>query len=304
MPAPPSNGVARARGPGPEFPAHLNRLYEGFPFDRSLADDPLSCVRPFARDPRAAEIAGIIAATLAVGNTTAIRGAFGRVAEMAGDDFPGLVRGTTPANYSRRLGGFRHRWIRGDQIGYLALRLRRLYETYPSLEDLYLAGSGGDPGGFAGGLDALARGLRGPAGRGDPEPPPGYAALFPSPVEKPSTACKRMTLFVRWMVRDRYPDLGLWTRVPTGELRIPLDYHVQWIAYNTGLTHRRSRSWAAVEEITETLRRIDPMDPVKYDFVLCHTGISGDCPKQRQIEICGPCSLRPDCRLWRGREAG
>ncbi len=295
--------MARARGTGPEFPAHLHRLYAAFPFARSLADDPLSCVRPYARDPRAAEIAGLIAAILAVGNTTAIRGAFRRVAEAVDDDFPGFVEGTSPANFRTRLGSFRHRWIRGDQIGYLALRMRRLYESYPTLESLYLEGSEGDPGGFPGGIHALARGLRGSGGGRLPPPPPGYTQLFPSPLETPTTACKRMTLYVRWMVRDRFPDLGLWKKVPMGELRIPLDLHVHWIAYNTGLTRRRSRSWAAVEEITENLRRIDPMDPIKYDFVLCHTGISGDCPKERDLSICGPCSLRPDCRLWRGRGA-
>lgn len=295
--------MARGRGTTPQFAAHLDRLYASFPFDRSLADDPLSCVRPYAGDARAAEIAGLVAATLAVGNTTAIRGSFGRLAEAIDGDFPRFVATTTPKNYATRLGRFRHRWIRGDQIGYLALRLRALYDSYSTLESLYLEGSGGEPGGFAGGLHALALGLRGPGGDGVPAAPNGYAALFPSPVERPSTACKRMTLFVRWMVRDRFPDLGLWRRVPMGELRVPLDLHVHWIAYNTGLTRRRSRSWAAVEEITEALRRIDPMDPVRYDFVLCHTGISGDCPKERDIAICGPCSLRPDCRLWRGRSA-
>jgi uncharacterized protein (TIGR02757 family) len=125
--------------------------------------------------------------------------------------------------------------------------------------------------------------------------------LFPSPLDRSGSPCKRLTLFVRWMVRDRYPDFGFWTHVPTGELRIPLDQHVHWIAYHLGLTERRTRSWKAVEEVSEALRRIDPLDPIKYDFVLCHTGISGDCPKERDIAICGPCSVRPDCRLWRGR---
>jgi uncharacterized protein (TIGR02757 family) len=103
------------------------------------------------------------------------------------------------------------------------------------------------------------------------------------------------------MVRPRYPDLGVWTTVPTGELRVPLDQHVHWIAYHLGLTSRKSRSWSAVEEVTEALRRIDPLDPVRYDFVLCHTGVSGDCPKERDLSVCGPCSVRPDCRLWRRR---
>ncbi|EQD74697.1 hypothetical protein B1A_04348, partial [mine drainage metagenome] len=91
-----------------------------------------------------------------------------------------------------------------------------------------------------------------------------------------------------------------WHRVPTGELRIPLDLHVYWIAYHLGLTRRRTRTWATVEEVTEALRRIDPVDPVRFDFVLCHTGISGDCPKRRDLSVCGPCAVRPDCRLWRG----
>jgi uncharacterized protein (TIGR02757 family) len=102
------------------------------------------------------------------------------------------------------------------------------------------------------------------------------------------------------MTRGVYPDLGVWTRVSPETLRIPLDLHVHWIAYHLGLTQRRSRTWATVEEVTQALRRIDAVDPVKYDFVLCHTGISGDCPKTRDEAVCGPCAVRPDCRLWRG----
>jgi uncharacterized protein (TIGR02757 family) len=102
------------------------------------------------------------------------------------------------------------------------------------------------------------------------------------------------------MTRTEYPDLGVWSKVSAEGLRVPLDLHVHWIAYNLGLTRRRSRSWATVEEVTAALRSIDPADPVKFDFVLCHTGISGDCPKTRDSEVCAPCAVRPDCRLWRG----
>jgi uncharacterized protein (TIGR02757 family) len=288
--------VVRSRRPSPGFPDHLRALYDQFPFERSFADDPISCVRPYGSDPRAAEIAGMVAATLAIGNTTAIRGAFGRFEELAGEDLPGFVAGTTRANHRRRLPGFRHRWIRGDQLGYLAYQLHQVYETHDSLEDVFREGA--DVDGFSGGLDALSHALR-----GEGRTPPGYSVLFPTPRELPASACKRMTLFVRWMVRERYPDLGVWRRIPTGELRIPLDQHVHWIAYHIGLTQRRTRNWAAVEEVTEALRRIDPLDPVRFDFVLCHTGISGDCPKERDLQVCGPCVLRPDCLLWRGRLA-
>jgi uncharacterized protein (TIGR02757 family) len=290
----------RAHRPTPELPLHLEALYRGFPFERSLADDPISTVRPLAHDVRSAEVLGILAATLAIGNTTAIRGAVGRVVGLAhGDPGTWLLR-TAPRERAMALASFRHRWIRGDQVDYLARVLREYYTDHASLEEAFLSGYTST--GFPGGLDALARVLRGDEfQRRLGAPPRGYRNLFPSPLEAPRSPCKRLTLFVRWMVRERYPDLGYWRRVPAGDLRVPLDQHVYWIAYHLGLTSRRTRSWAAVEEVSEELRRIDPLDPIKYDFVLCHTGISGDCPKERDIAVCGPCSVRPDCRLWKGR---
>jgi uncharacterized protein (TIGR02757 family) len=287
----------RGHRPTPEFPAHLAELYARFPFDRSLADDPISVIRPLAHDRRTAEVAGVFGATLAIGNTTAIRGAIGRLAAAADGDVARLVDPEWAAERRRRLRGFRHRWIRGDQLDHLAGVLADYYRSSPSLESAFLGGF--EAGGFEGGLDSLAVTLRG-SGRA----PAGYRALFPSPRDPSRSPCKRLTLFVRWMVRDRFPDLGYWKAVPTGELRIPLDQHVHWIAYHLGLSSRRTRSWRTVEEVTDALRRIDPIDPTRFDFVLCHTGISGDCPKERDLAVCGPCSVRPDCRLWRGRVFG
>jgi uncharacterized protein (TIGR02757 family) len=284
--------------PTGDFPRHLEALYARFPFDRSYDDDPISEVRPLARDRQRAEIAGVFASTLATGNTTAIRRAIGQLARLVDGDVARLVEPGWAPERARRLTGFRHRWIRGDQLDYLAGSLSAFYREEPSLERVFVRGL--ENGGFAHGLDALVRVLRGGARGGHgPEPPRGYAALFPSPLDPGHSPSKRLTLFVRWMVRPRYPDLGVWTAVPTGELRVPLDQHVHWIAYHLGLTARKSRSWSAVEEVSEALRRIDPLDPVRYDFVLCHTGVSGDCPKERDLSVCGPCVVRPDCRLWR-----
>jgi len=286
-----------AHRPTPEFPQHLRALYASFPFDRSLADDPISVLRPLAWDARRAEIAGIFGSTLAIGNTTAIRGAIRDLADRVDGDVAKLVAPRTAASRRRKLASFRHRWIRGDQMNHLADVLTEYYAGHRSLETAFV--EGWTRAGFVGGLDALARTLRGKGSA-----PPGYRALFPSPFDAPRSPCKRLTLFVRWMVRPGYPDLGAWHRVLTGELKVPLDQHVHWIAYHLGLTARRTRSWAAVEEVSEALRRLEPIDPIKYDFVLCHTGISGDCPKQRDLAVCAPCSMRPDCLLWRRRGSG
>jgi uncharacterized protein (TIGR02757 family) len=284
--------------PTPEFPAHLEALYQRFPFERSLAQDPLSCIRPLANDPVSAEVAGIFAATLAIGNVTAIRGAFASFENRVGHDFVALAEPGGMASVRPALKSFRHRWIRGDQLAYLAGQVAEARREYGSLGELFRGGL--EEGGFAVGLDRLAHALREPTGSKS-TPPRGYSALFPTPIEGSHSPCKRLTLYVRWMSRSGFPDLGVWPGVPSSELRIPLDLHVHWIAYHLGLTQRRTRNWTTVEEVTAQLRRVDPIDPIKFDFVLCHTGISGDCPKERDLSVCGPCVVRPDCLLWRPR---
>ena len=286
----------RAHRPTPELPQHLRALYDRFPFERSLAEDPLGMVRPHAPDPLAAETAGLFAAILAIGNTTAIRRSIGSLEERIGNDWVGFIERSGTPGAARALQGFRHRWIRADQVLHLARRLRAIRSSGDSLEGIFLRGLG-DAGDFAAGLGALANALQ---GLPEDAAPRGYRQLFASPLAPGHSPSKRLTLYVRWMVRRNFPDLGLWRRVDPAVLRIPLDQHVYWIAYHLGLTARRSRSWAAVEEVTEALRRVDPADPIRFDFVLCHTGISGDCPKRRDLKVCGPCAVRPDCRLWAG----
>ena len=291
--------VALEHRPTRELPDHLRVLYGRFPFERSIAQDPLSCVRPYRGDRKAAEIAGLFAATLAIGTTTSIRHSFERFMQLGDGDPVALVDHATGTRVPAAMRRFRHRWIRGDQLYALARTLNDLYTRYPSVEDLFLEGYREN--GFATGLDRMARGLRdGPAGRWAVRPGPrGYGALFPSPLDRSHSPCKRLTLFVRWMVRTEFPDLGLWTQVLPLDLRVPLDLHVHWIAYHLGMTQRRTRNWTTVEEVTSFLRGIDPVDSVRFDFVLCHTGISGDCPKERDLAVCGPCVVRPDCLLWR-----
>jgi uncharacterized protein (TIGR02757 family) len=99
----------------------------------------------------------------------------------------------------------------------------------------------------------------------------GVKFMFPNPDK--GSACKRINLFMRWMVRKDDLDLGLWKNIPASKLIIPVDTHVSRIAYSLKLTRRRNVSWKMAEEITDKLKRFDANDPVKYDFALCHIGI-------------------------------
>src|SRR5436190_1012728 len=125
----------------------------------------------------------------------------------------------------------------------------------------------------------------------------GYRHLFPLP--SVGGPCKRLLLFLRWMVRREAPDFGLWTGVSPSRLLIPVDTHVENMSRAVGLTRRRSRNWKMAEEITGRLALLDPADPVKYDFALCHTRMAGDCLDRRDPVVCRPCGLREVCRHWK-----
>jgi endonuclease III len=92
-------------------------------------------------------------------------------------------------------------------------------------------------------------------------------------------------------------DLGLWP-VPPSDLVIPVDTHILRISRNLGLTGRRTASWATAEEITAKLRELDPEDPVKYDFALCHLGVSRQCPSSPEHDKCARCVLQEVCGVW------
>src|SRR5262249_1415536 len=126
----------------------------------------------------------------------------------------------------------------------------------------------------------------------------GFRHLFPLPAD--GGACKRWHLFLRWMVRRDAFDFGDWAPVSPAKLMIPLDTHVANMADALRLTRLRSRTGRMVEDITGRLRTLDPGDPIKYDFALCHTRMRGDC-LGRRAPVCAACRLRPICRHWARR---
>ena len=94
-----------------------------------------------------------------------------------------------------------------------------------------------------------------------------------SPLKKSS--CKRINMFLRWMVRkdDQGVDFGLWNNFGPHRLLCPLDVHVSRVARKLGILRRKPNDWQTTLELTEMLRKMDPNDPVKYDFALFGLGI-------------------------------
>ena len=91
-----------------------------------------------------------------------------------------------------------------------------------------------------------------------------------------NAACKRINMFLRWMVRTDYGgvDFGLWKEINPSMLMLPLDVHSGRVARSLALLNRKQDDWKAVTEVTHQLRKFDPADPVKYDFALFGIGIN------------------------------
>ena len=277
-----------------QLKAVLDRLYTDFNHVDSAAD-PVHIVRRYP-NPADREVVGLCAAALAFGRVTSVLKSIERLLTALGESPSSFVRSFEPRRDGDGLRGQGHRWIRGVDLVALVWILRRMLETAGSIEGFFLRGYEAGSADLSGALDSFsarvrAMDLSGVYGTtvGDP----GVAYFFPRPSS--GSACKRLNLFLRWMVRRDAIDLGVWSQVPASKLVIPLDTHVVRVSQCLQLTRYRSPGWRMAEEITASLRVLDPTDPVKYDFSLCHLGMMNACGFNRPQRD-GRCPLRGVCR--------
>jgi uncharacterized protein (TIGR02757 family) len=280
----------------------LDRLYRGCA-SSAAPEDPIDCIRVYSAAADR-EIAGFIAAGLAFGRVASIMASVQAVLAPMGPSPAAFVQGFEPGRDAGPFLRFVHRWVRGRDVVALLVILRHMVDTAGSLEQFFLEGD--DPGSpdIGPGLEsfcvrARAVDLRPVYGR--PAPRPGVHAFFPLP--SGSSACKRLNLFLRWMVRRDDIDLGAWRRVSPARLIIPLDVHVIRVGRCLGLTPYASPGWRMASSITASLRQVDPSDPVKYDFALCHLGMEGLCGFKTPGGD-SRCPLRGVCRPRARRRPG
>jgi uncharacterized protein (TIGR02757 family) len=276
----------------------LDRLYVDFNAEDRVSD-PIEHVRPYA-DPADREVAGFLAAGLAYGRVASIRASLDAVFAAIGPSPARFVRRFDPIRDAGRLDGFVHRWTRGRDVAGVLWILRHMIESSGSIEGFFAAGDDPSAEDVGPGLEsfcARARAVDLSPVYGDVPPTPGAHGFFALP--SAGSACKRLNLYLRWMVRRDAVDLGVWTRVMPARLIVPLDVHVIRVGRCLGLTRRVSPGWRMAAEITRSLRALDPVDPVRYDFALCHVGMLNLCGYGRQ-EGDQACPLRGVCHP-RGR---
>jgi uncharacterized protein (TIGR02757 family) len=264
---------------------------------RYLATDPLQFLHRYD-DPDDREIVGLVASALAYGQVGQVLASVGRVMSFLGPRPARAVDRLDARRALRGLAGFKHRFNDGRDVVCLLEAARRARTRWGSLGGLLASGFRSEDrdvegalAGFSGGMLQLMDGeLYGRAG----QVPASARFFFPSP---PASACKRLNLYLRWMVRPRDGlDFGQWTGVPPRALVVPLDTHLARICGRLGLTRRRTAGWAMAREITDWLLRLDPVDPVRYDFAICRLGILDRCPPRRDPLLCAECALLDVCR--------
>jgi uncharacterized protein (TIGR02757 family) len=258
-------------------------------FDVTTIDpDPLQLVLRYD-DPRDQEVAALLAAAFAYGRADVVVANVGRViGNMVPSPYEYLVN-FDRAEALRRFAGFTHRFHKTPELVSLLTCIAAAIREYKTLGELFRVcydDADADIGpSLTRFVDALIGDRRTKA----------LDYLLTSPANH--SACKRMNLFLRWMVRRTPPDLGIWAFVDPSKLVMPVDTHIHRIATFLGLNDRKSADWKAARALTDRLAKFDRTDPVRYDFAICRLGILDLCSRKRRKENCDVCLLRDVCRF-------
>ena len=288
--------------PGKEGIVELKTILEGLYAARSqthLANDPLSFCHRY-QSPEDREIAGLIAASFAYGNVKIILRNLEGVFGVMGKSPRRFVERFDPEQGLRLFAGFKHRFNDGRDLCALLHACQTMLREAGSLEGWFLRFHDETRVDVTQTLSEFTCAVKAldfsPVfGAGGIPEDSYFPFLFPSPAS--GSACKRLCMFLRWMVRPEDGiDLGIWKGISPGRLMIPVDAHIQRICGFLGFTSRKQADWRMAREITSRLRELDPLDPVKYDFSLCHLGISEGCDG-KDLLTCANCPIIGVCSV-------
>jgi uncharacterized protein (TIGR02757 family) len=244
----------------------LERLYRKYNRRSCVHPDPLEFL--YAYDELAdREVAGMVAAALAYGRVTQIIKSVGAVLSVLGPAPAKTLLSTDPQVLSGRLCGFVHRFATGDTVCTLMAGIRQVLVRHGTLQNCFCAHRQSGRDSKTSALNYLVEEILAGAGNN-----PGHLLPLPSR----NSACKRLHLFLRWMVRSDAVDPGGWKEVSPASLVVPLDVHMHRVGRLLGFTTRKAGDLKTAMEITEGFRRFSPEDPVRYDFALTRLGMRGD----------------------------
>ena len=238
----------------------FEKIYEDYNRREYVSPDPLQFLYDY-EDTVDREAVGLIASGLAYGRVAHILKSVSRVLDTLGPHPAEYLKGTSYRDHEAALCGFVHRFTGCAEICAFLDAIGAALREHGSIENLFLAGWRGN---MAEAMENLALAFCRYTGQDN---------LYLLPRPSKGSACKRMALFLRWMVRRDDVDPGGWHNVSPADLLIPLDTHMFNISSTLGLCSMKSASGKAAAEITRNFKDVSPDDPVKYDFALTRYGI-------------------------------
>ena len=269
----------------------LEELYSKYNRARLIKPDPLQFVYKYT-EPADMEVVAFLAADLAYGRVQQIEKSLTTLFALMGES-PWAFVCDFNEDHREILRTFKYRFTTGDDISDLLALLRRVLLKYGNIEQFFLQGY--DPA-HENIIPALTRfcaclsQIHAADHKGQVSS--GLNYLLASPERH--SPCKRLNLFLRWMVRRDQVDAGLWKSIDKAKLIVPLDVHMARLCRILGLYSQKTPSLAAALKITESFREIQSADPVKYDFALSRIGIVEDCTGRRRSR-CEICELSDYC---------
>lgn len=257
------------RGPGASRVAPvarravLDELYAKLNRREYVHPDPLEFLYRF-EELRDREVVGLVSSSLAYGRVRQILRSVENVLDRLGPAPADFVLGASDARLEAALDGFKHRFTTGEEVARMLSGARDALERHGTLGAMFAGLVGDRDETVIPALTSFVASLTGSLG------------ACPLPDPERGSACKRLHLFLRWMVRSDAVDPGGWDGVPASKLVVPLDTHMHRLSLRLGLTRRKQANARTALEVTRAFREINADDPVKYDFALTRLGIRDD----------------------------
>ena len=242
-------------------------------FDKSqISPDPLQFLHLFSNEEDI-EVMGFIASVFSYGNVKQIINTLDKILIISNSKPYDFIMNFYKVQNKIKLKGMKHRFYTDDDIQIFFSSMYNVYKQKESLRNLFVENFNREELNIKNGLSSFSKSfineIKGITK--SKRVSPGVRFMFPLP--ELGSACKRMNLFLRWMVRKDELDFGLWNEISSDKLVIPVDTHISRICKKLKLTTYKNVSWKMAEQITENLKKYDPVDPVKYDFAICHIGM-------------------------------
>jgi len=255
----------------------LEDLYSRYNKRSFINSDPIQFLYRY-NDTSDIEITGLIASSLAYGRVSGILNSVNKVLNKMKPSPYNFLVNTNKEELEATFKGFTHRFTTDKELTDFLFGIRHVILKHGSLENCFAEGLNEHDDTIIDAMDNFVHRLL------ESQQKNLYRdSLLPDPSK--GSACKRLNMFLRWMVRKDNVDPGIWSKISASMLIVPLDVHIYKIAIKHGLTMRKSVDLRTAIEITEAFRSLNPEDPVKYDFALTRPGIMEDKELKQLLEL-------------------